>query len=375
MGGRHQLRAMKDGLDKRAIRRLGENLSKAHTRFDVEGFVTAASQGIESLELKARVAHIATVMGEFLPGDRREAIRGLLSAIPHWDRGAADDNLRGFATWPVFVFVEMHGLDIGEYALRALGELTHLFTAEFSVRPFIENNPEMAMAVINEWTRHPKEDVRRLASEGIRPRLPWAGKLALFVKDPAPVICVLDTLIDDDALYVRRSVANCLSDIAADHPELAIATCKRWLAKPTEHRRWIAKRATRNLIKSGHPEVWALHGFTAKPDVEVANLRLDPQTVSMDQSFSISFELVSKARAEQRLVVDFVVHHVKAKGAPSPKVFKLCELALQAGQTVPLQKRHTFRTITTRRYYPGPHRIEIQINGERYAEAFATLAI
>ena len=233
MGGRHQLRAMKDGLNKRAIRRLGENLSKAHTRFDVEGFVTAALQGIESLELKARVTHIATVMGEFLPEDRREAIRGLLSAIPHWDRGSADDNLRGFATWPVFVFVEMHGLDIGDYALRALGELTHLFTAEFSVRPFIEKNPEMAMAVIQEWTRHPKEDVRRLASEGIRPRLPWAGKLALFVQDPAPVVSVLDTLIDDDALYVRRSVANCLSDIAADHPDLAIATCKRWLAKPS----------------------------------------------------------------------------------------------------------------------------------------------
>lgn len=373
MGGHHQRRAMKDGLDSVAIRRLAGNLKRAHTDFDVGGFVTLALTGLEGLELKARVAHVAAAMKPYLQSDPKEAIAGILHAVPEWDRGPADDSLRGFATWPVFVFVETVGLALGEFGLRALGQLTHLFSAEFAIRSFVKKNTESSMAVVNEWASHPDEQVRRLASEGIRPRLPWAGKLTQFVQDPTPVIEVLDKLIDDESLYVRRSVANNLSDIAADHPDLAVATCERWLKTPTAERRWIAKRATRNLIKSGHAGVWGLHGFTETPLVDVLGLRVTPASVAMDEKFSIDFELRSKASVTQRLVVDFVVHHVKAGGKSSAKVFKLCELALGVGERVQLQKAHAFRTITTRRYYPGAHRIEIQVNGKRYAEAHIEL--
>ncbi len=375
MGGHHQRRAMKDGLDRVAIRRLAGNLSRAQAEFDVEGFVNSATKGLEELELKERVAKVARAMEPFLPEQPQEAIAAILSAVPNWDRGPEGDNLRGFASWPVFAFVETRGLKLGEYALRALGQLTHLFSAEFSVRPFVEKNTEVSMAVVDEWTSHKSEHVRRLASEGIRPRLPWASKLALFVEDPAPVIAILDKLVDDDSIYVRRSVANNLSDIASDHPALAIATCKRWLQTPTAHRRWIAKRATRNLIKTGHPGVWELHGFTDSPKVGVVDLRAAPERVTMDQKFSIHFEVQSRASVEQRLVVDYVVHHAKAAGKTSAKVFKLCELVLKAGQAVQLEKQHAFRTITTRRYYPGSHQIEVQINGERHARTQVDLVM
>ena len=360
-------------MNRASIARLAKNLSRGLEDFDTTGFVTCASEGLEALELKARVSHVADAMKRYLPANAHDSIRGILRAVPKWDLGDPDDSLRGFAAWPVFVFVETACADAGEVALRALGQLTHLFTAEFSVRSFIQNTPEMSMAVVSEWAHDSSEQIRRLASEGIRPRLPWATQLPAFIRDPTPIIEVLDILVDDESLYVRRSVANNLSDIAADHPDLVIATCKRWLKKPNAKRRWIAKRATRNLIKSGHPEVWGLHGFTEKPAVAVEMLRLEPSAVSMNENFTLEFNLVSRAKREQHLVVDFVVHHVKAGGNSSPKIFKLCELVLAPGESVRLSKTHAFRTITTRQYYQGPHRVEVQVNGVRHAEAWVEL--
>lgn len=364
---------MKDGLSRAAIERLAGNLRRGFGGFDAESFVTAACAGLDGLELKARVNHVAKVMALHLPTQASAAIDGILRALPDWDRGDREDSLRGFASWPVFAFIEDAGTECGELALRALGQLTHLFTAEFSVRSFVERDPAMALAIFLEWSVHPEEHVRRLASEGLRPRLPWASKLTCVIRDPKPVLQVLERLVDDESVYVRRSVANNLSDIAVDHPELVIETCRRWLEEPNAKRRWIAKRATRNLIKSGHADVWALHGFTAHPDVVVKGLRVTPVTVTRDQSFSIDFVLVSQSSVHQRLVVDFVVHHVKAGGSTSPKVFKLSELVLKPGENVTLSKNHAFRTITTRRYYPGPHRIEVQVNGVRHSEAWVEL--
>ncbi|MCP4447231.1 MAG: hypothetical protein GY811_18060 [Myxococcales bacterium] len=174
---------MKDGLNATSITRLAGNLQRSCPGFETPRFVREACTGLERLELKERVAHVAGAMVRHLPADPRESIRGILDAIPDWDRGEANDSLRGFASWPVFVFVETAGADLGEFAIRALGELSHLFTAEFSIRPFVEKNPEAAMKVVLEWTQHSSDQVRRLASEGIRPRLPWAGKLPAFVED------------------------------------------------------------------------------------------------------------------------------------------------------------------------------------------------
>lgn len=372
MGGHHPRRAMKDGLGRAAVERLARNLGRGLLHLDQAAFVASACDGLEALELKARVEHVANAMAVHLR-EPRKSIEGILRAHPKWDRGDEGDSLRGFSSWPVFAYIEKHGLALGEFALRALGEISYLFSAEFAVRAFIEKNTKMSMAVIAEWAVHPDEHVRRLASEGIRPRLPWGSHLASFVQDPAPVIAILGRLVDDDSLYVRRSVANNLSDIAVDHPDLVVATCQRWLKTPSIERKWIAKRATRNLIKLGHPGVWALHGFTAKPAISIEGLRVTPGQVSVDQKFSVEFDLVSQSESAQRLVIDFVVHHVKAGGKTSAKVFKLSEQHLAAGERLALTKKHSFRNITTRRYYSGSHRIEIQVNGQRYGEASVLL--
>lgn len=376
MGGQHlKRRLMKDGLGPESVQRLARNLARGQADFDVQAFVQSATRELDKLELKARVAHVAAAMGEHLPSEFPKAIAGIRQAIASWERGPESDALRGFAVWPVFVYVEQQGRDDCALSLEALRELTHLFTAEFALRPFVQLYPKQTMAEVARWTAHSSDHVRRLASEGIRPRLPWASRLPAFQDDPTPVLHILDKLKDDESEYVRRSVANCLADIAVDHADLVIATCKQWRKGASQNRRWVIKRGTRNLIKSGHPGVWSLHGFTENPDLRVEGLRVVPRRVSLDQKFEIEFELRSEAKSEQRLVVDFVVHHVKASGKTAAKVFKLSEVRLPAGARMDFSKTHAFRNITTRSYYPGRHRIEIQVNGERYSETELELQI
>lgn len=366
---------MKDGLNRTSVLRLSRNLAMGQATFDARGFESAAADGLETLELKARVAHVARAMTRYLPEDFPTALAGICRSIEGWDRGPQSDSLRGFASWPVFVYVAEQGTEHPQISLDALRDLTHLFTAEFAVRPFVLANQGLAMRAVDQWTSHPSDQVRRLASEGIRPRLPWAGRLPVFQKNPTPVLRILDKLKDDESEYVRRSVGNCLADLAVDNADQVVETCNTWMKGASPQRRWIIKRGTRNLIKSGHPGVWSLHGYTAAPQIRVDCLRIEPQSVSLGEKFEIQFELHSKSKDSQRLVVDFVVHHVKASGKTSSKVFKWSELSLAAGKAVKFTKTHAFRDISTRVYYPGPHRVEVQINGERYSEAAVQLKL
>lgn len=376
MGGlQRKRRLMKDGLGHESVERLARNLTLGHPDFDARAFVADATRGLEALELKARVSHVAGAMARYLPKEFPLAIAGIRRAIADWDRGPASDPLRGFASWPLFVYIEEQGLSHCELSIEALRDLTHLFTAEFAIRPFIEAYPRETMKEVAVWTRHSSDQVRRLASEGIRPRLPWAGRLPKFQTDPEPVLEILERLKDDDSEFVRRSVANCLADVAVDHPDRVIEVCRRWQSGASAERGWIIRRATRNLIKSGHPGVWSLHGFTEGPLLRVDGLGVAPGRVALDQKFEIRFALRSESTRTQKLVVDFVVHHVKASGKTSTKVFKLRELRLAPGESVDFQKTHSFRKITTRTYYPGVHRIEIQVNGERYGQTELSLEI
>jgi 3-methyladenine DNA glycosylase AlkC len=209
----------------------------------------------------------------------------------------------------------------------------------------------------------PSDPVRRLASEGIRPRLPWASRLKELQRDPAPVLAILDQLIDDDSLLVRRSVAKNLNDINKDHPDLVVSTCTQWLKGAGDERRWVIKHATRSLVKQGHPGVWPLLGFTANPRVQVSGLSLGTEQLRLGGALEIGFQIRSLSKRQQRLVVDFAVHHVKANGQLKPKVFKLKELTLEPEAAATVSKRHIIKPISPRKYYPGMHRIEVLVNG------------
>jgi 3-methyladenine DNA glycosylase AlkC len=268
-----------------------------------------------------------------------------------------------FRYLPHVLFVQKYGLEDFEIAMRAQYELTKRFSAESSIRAFLVQYPEQTYERLVEWARDGSVHVRRLVSEGTRPRLPWAPRLRAFQRDPQPVIALLEMLKDDPERYVQRSVANNLNDIGKDHPDLAVEVCRRWSIDATPGRAWIVKHALRSLVKQGHGGALALMGAGAVPNVAIDNVRLSPRNVMLGGRLRLSFEIVSTVRKQQTLLVDYAVHFVKANGATKRKVFKLRRLDLPAGGRVRLASAVSFADLTTRRHYPGRHRLEALING------------
>ena len=363
-------RPMKDGLDRAAVERIAKNLSRGWRSFPRQKFVREASVGLDRLELKQRVEHVIAALDRALPNNYLRALSIITRTGRKWNRGDTDDPLSGFAAWPVIDYIGAFGIKHPEPSLAALAELTPLFSAEFAIRPFLIEHEALTLATLADWTTHDDPNVRRLVSEGTRPRLPWGQRLNQFVDDPRPVIKLLDLLRDDQSQYVCRSVGNNLNDIAKDHPEQVIRTCRRWQrakaasADAKANRAWIIARATRTLVKDAHPDVWTLLGYADPPRVRVTSFRVSPKAVQLGEAVTFTARIRSDANTPQRLAVDYAVHHVKAAGHTTAKVFKLRDVTLDAGETLAIEKRHALERITTRRYHAGRHAIELRINGQ-----------
>jgi 3-methyladenine DNA glycosylase AlkC len=323
--------------------------------------------GLNDMELKERVRHLVDTIARHLSDDFEASARILFQIRNHWDEGTSEDCHRPFAAWPIIDYVAKYGIDSPETSLPLLRYLTPMFSAEFAVRPFLEQHPDITYNEMTLWCLDPDEHVRRLASEGIRPRLPWAPQLKQYISDPTPVIALLDNLVDDPSDYVRRSVANNLNDISKDHPELVIATCQRWMHDKISARQWIIKRATRTLVKAGHPKVFSLLGYTRSPKIEIDPLEITPSAITLGESLELSTTITSTAPTHQKLVIDYAIHFQKANGHTKPKVFKWKNLTLKPAECVHLQKKHLIEAITTRHYYPGTHRVDLLINGKTKA--------
>jgi 3-methyladenine DNA glycosylase AlkC len=241
--------------------------------------------------------------------------------------------------------------------------LTKRFSAEFSIRAFLIKYPERTYAQMLAWARDDNAHLRRLASEGTRPRLPWAPRLRAFQQDPRPVIALLELLKDDPERYVQRSVANSLNDIGKDHPELVVEVCRRWLKGATADRQWVVKHALRSLVKKGHRGALETLGAGGRPNIRITGVKLTPKNVELGGIVRFSFEIASMGKEDQYLLIDYAVHFVKANGATKPKVFKLRKVVLAPSARIDLGGAISLAEMTTRRHYPGRHRINALING------------
>jgi len=364
---------MKDGLNISAVERIAESLACTVPGFPKKDFTADTTKGLEALELKERVHHIIGVLHGYLPDDFNKTADILIQLKANWIPGDPNDTLAGFAAWPIIDYVGEHGLGHPEQALDVLKELTALFSAEFAIRPFINEHFELTFQCLKEWCADPDEHVRRLVSEGTRPRLPWGTRLPQFIDDPSPVLRLLEKLKDDSSEYVRRSVANNLNDISKDHPEKVVVICRRWQKSPSSGKTWIIRHATRSLVKAGHPDVFGLLGYTENPCVQVQSLEVSPKQICLGESLEFTVVLKSKAAVPQKVVVDYAMHHMKANGQTRPKVFKLRSLEIAPGATVELTKRHAIKPVTTRKYHPGKHAIEILVNGKTFGRVGFTL--
>ncbi|CAM5434461.1 hypothetical protein GCM10010329_52650 [Streptomyces spiroverticillatus] len=373
MSGEYGLKRYFDGA---GARRLGELVHAVHPAFDLEGYVAEAESRVAELELKDRVRVLAEGLRSRLPGPYPEAVAVLVALLG--DELAEGEGMFN-ASWhlmPVARFVEEYGLDHPTVSLDALHEITRRHTGEFAVRPFVERHPGLTMKYVADWAHSPSHHVRRLASEGIRPRLPWARTLTGFVADPRPVLDVLEVLRSDPSPYVRTSVANNLNDIARDHPGLVLATARRWAEEsPTPETAWTVRHGLRTLVKKGDQQALALLGATGGEHARVPQLDLSPLDLTVGQLLTLAFDLLNTDDRPHTLTVDYVVHHVRKGGRTIPKVFKLATVTLAPGERRSLRKQHAVREITTRVYYPGEHIVDIQVNGLVRASASFTLRL
>ncbi|MBL1419175.1 MAG: DNA alkylation repair protein [Alphaproteobacteria bacterium] len=368
---------MKDSLNLVAVEKMAASLKAVWAQFDVDGFVTASMDGLEQLELKARILHIITALHQHLPRDFIETANILMAAGEKWQKGDENGSFSVFAIWPLIDYVGVYGLDKPEKALDALEVLTPLFSAEFAIRPFINQHFELTYQRLNQWVSHENEHVRRLVSEGIRPRLPWGLQLKQFIKNPTVVVELLELLKDDEAEYVRRSVANNLNDISKNHPELVVSICNKWLKEASKleykNRNWIARHATRGLVKQGYPPVFSLLGYSENLDVELRDLSLKKDHIKMGEALEFNFVLT--ANKPQKFVLDFAIHFMKANGKLAAKTFKLKNIIMKNGETLNIKKQQWFKPITTRKYHAGAHKLEILLNGRTFAEIHFLLEV
>ncbi|MDH4116079.1 MAG: DNA alkylation repair protein [Acidimicrobiia bacterium] len=331
--------------------------------FDAMAFITDALEGFEPLSLTERARHISTMLARHLPNDVETALAVIVEALGAPIDGDAIEGMDGFVYLPFVFFVADHGLDHFEASMLAQYELTKRFTAEFSIRAFIERYPVETLGRLTEWARDPNVHVRRLVSEGTRPRLPWAPRIRAFVDDPTPVLALLELLVDDPELYVRRSVANNLNDISKDHPEVVVGLCGRLLADPTDGRRWLVRHGLRTLVKAGHPGALALLGYGDGSPVEVA-VDIEPGVAAIGGKVKITVTAINGTESSERLLVDLRIHFVKASGATSPKVFKGSELEIGAGERASFTRTVSLAQHTTRIHYPGTHEVDLIVNGQ-----------
>jgi 3-methyladenine DNA glycosylase AlkC len=359
--------ALRDAFGPEVPERIAGMLLRVNPGFPRERFLALAIDGLEPLALTDRARHVSRALAATLPAEPEEALALLVASLgPSLEERPAT-GMESFVYLPHVYYVADHGLECFDAAMAAQHEITRRFTCEFSIRPFIDAEPERTLAVLAEWTRDPSEHVRRLVSEGTRPRLPWAPRLRRLQRDPSPIVPLLEALRDDRSEYVRRSVANNLNDISKDHPDLVVALAERWLDGAPPERRRLVRHALRGLIKAGDPG--ALRALGYRPGARaVARVRVAPATARIGESIEATVEIDAPERDPEPLVVDLRVHFVKARGATGAKVFKIRELAPAPGERIVLRKRISLRQHTTRTHHPGEHRVEVLVNGAVAAE-------
>lgn len=365
--------AFKDTFNNQFIDRFADRLQLIVGHFDRSDFAHRITGGDwENKAYKQRVNHMASVMGTILPRDYKEAVALLLDLLDKErehlpDFSKIDDKDFQLLTLEYGAildsYIAQYGLHDFETSVKAIEKITQFTTCEFCVRPFIINYPNDMMKQMLAWSTHEHWGVRRLASEGCRPRLPWGMALPHLKADPAPILPVLENLKNDPSRFVRLSVANNLNDIAKDNPETVIDLAKRWHGASKEVD-WVVKHGCRTLLKQGNPEVMALFGFDAGvKNIAVTDLQIQTPQVRVGNFLAFSFNLLNNRAARTKIRLEYAIYYQKANGTLTKKVHKISEKEYAGNSATTVNRKHSFRVVTTRKLHPGLHQVAVVING------------
>lgn len=349
---------LKDVFSPAFLQQLAALCQRYSTTFATDQFL-AHTQGPawEQSELKARVRRISHSLHSSLNLAYPDAIKVLLPVSGHFS------GLQGF----VFAdYVEVYGLDDPHTSFQALAHFTCFSTAEFAIRPFFQRYPELTLAQMTLWAGSDNLHLRRLASEGSRPRLPWGMALKTYKKDPTPLLPILEQLKTDAEPYVQRSVANHLNDISKDHPELVLDIAQSWFGQHAITD-WIIKHALRGLLKQAHPRALALFGLQQLP----LQVQLDMMNAKVSASAPLHFaiELSGPQELAAKIRLEYKIGYRKKSGQLNYKVFQLSN-KVWTGKNMKFERRQSFIDLTTRKHYSGQHHLQIMLNGHCYAESF-----
>ena len=361
---------LKDIYSEDFLLNFGRMVQSFYKAFDATAFISVVmDETWDALPLKARTRRISEKLGAFLP-DSYEIALDILYAIA--------DSCIGFPYLFFPDFVAVHGKDEKhwELSMNALEFFTQKSSSEFAIRSFILSDPERVMRRMTAWAEHPNEHVRRLSSEGCRPRLPWGEALPMFKKNPAPVLTILELLKADSSPYVRNSVANNLNDIAKDNPDLVLETARRWIGIG-HNTDWILRHGCRTLIRKANPEAMELFGYATSSDraplITLASLSVQPITLSIGYNCNIQYNLDICKDEPVHVRIEYGIYFVKANGKTSRKSFLLSDKTVTGSVHLTGTHKHSFSVLTTRRHYPGNHRIVLIVNGQEVAETLLTL--
>lgn len=365
---------LKDIFDTARLRHIAEQTAAVYPAFDRKRFLAEMAIDYDALSLMERLHRVAVVLHQFLPANFKTALVLLRKLAPRLNSK--------FVTMILPHYVALYGAEHFDLSMDALKYFTAFGSSEFGVRHFIRLDIARALKIMTVWSTDADEHVRRLASEGSRPRLPWSFRLEPLRIDPSPVAAILDNLKADSSLYVRKSVANHLNDIGKDNPQWVLDRIGQWPLEQA-HTAWIARHALRTLIKQGDQQALAIVGATGTAELAVCKLTVAPQKIRLGESITLTVALQSASDQPQKLVIDYAVHYVKKLGQTSAKVFKFKTVTLppqaaagqgaSAGDTLTITRSQTFRDFSTRGHYYGRHEIELFINGKCLAKGYFLL--
>ena len=349
---------------------ISNRIKDIYPEFSENQFQKNIIEKFPELELKERIFWIRENLKIFLPNNFEKAVIILLQSLPDpLDPENSDDDFGDFIFAPFSDFVAKYGCDKKnlEFSLDSLERMTQNFSAEDSIRFFLNTFPEKTLEKIKKWSVSENYHVRRLASEGTRPSLPWSQKVSLdlfwVIKN------ILENLYNDSTRYVVRSVANHMNDISKKDSELVLSTLVRWKKnrkfRSEAERDFLISHSLRTLVKKGNTDALALLGYNSNPEILLKNFSITTPEIFLGEQIHFSFEIISTAKKNENMMIDYLVYFLGKNGKLlPPKTFKIKKIVLKKGKKIFLEKKHRFRTMTTKKLYSGMHRIELQINGK-----------
>jgi len=337
---------------------LSDEIIKIYPSFDKKKFLKLVfNNEWENKELKQRMRHASHALNKVLPSDYKDSLGILMKASAKFC---------GFDAMIFSDYVEVYGIEHLQESIPALELFTQLCSSEFAVRPFIIKYPDIMIPQMIKWSKHKNEHVRRLSSEGCRPRLPWAMALPVFKKNPAPIMPIIEALINDRSEYVSRSVANNLNDISKDNCQIVLKFAKKWYGKNPETDK-VIKHACRGLLKQGNPEALKLFGFKCCDGITVKTFTVKPSSVKIGEKVQVTLIIENENIKPVKLRFEIGVYYLKSKGNHSRKVFKVSENVYK-DKIITIQRMLSFENKTVRKHLPGKHKISLIINGIEMAE-------